>query len=84
MLGATLVDTSWGSIDKAKEWLEKDKELSHYPDVIEDNRGDPPDDGVVWRFGNGDVFEGDTHTVWIKKLPVLGLVEKKKKKRKAA
>jgi len=46
----------------------------------EDNREDPPDDGILIQVGRDDIGEGDYCCLSIKKLPILGIQEAEAKK----
>ena len=73
------INTDYGTFDEAIEG-DFSEEGEH-----EDNRSDPPDDGILLQIGGDDVGEGDYCRVLIQKCPILGMpassgAEKKRKK----
>lgn len=63
-------DTPYGTMDEA---------ILELGDDHEDNRGDPPDDGLLVQAGSPESGEGDHTRVWIKKFPILGMPDTTKK-----
>jgi len=77
------VGTDHGIFDEA---IEPDRGTFGEDYLHEDNRGNPPDNGVLIQFGGRGVFEGDYRRLYIRKMPLLGMSAVKKspnKKRKA-
>mmetsp|Transcript_11947 Transcript_11947/g.22133 ORF Transcript_11947/g.22133 Transcript_11947/m.22133 type:complete len:190 (-) Transcript_11947:279-848(-) len=83
---ASTVGTDYGTFDEAI----KEMFLSEYEH--EDNRENPPDNGVLMQIGGDDVGEGDFCRLSIKKMPILGIQnsgskdggEKKRKRSESA
>lgn len=60
---ASTVECDYGTFDEA---------IKDYG-CKEDNREDPPDDGILIQIGDHDIGEGDICRLSIKKLPLLGI-----------
>jgi hypothetical protein len=58
------IDTMAGTFDSA---------VQDYEDSHEDNRDNPPDNGVLVQLGHGDEGEGDVTRMWIQKLQITGI-----------
>lgn len=64
------VGTDHGTFDEA---IEPDRGTFGEDYLHEDNRGNPPDNGVLIQFGGRGVFEGDYRRLYIRKMPLLGM-----------